>query len=540
MKRYCLAALLVVLSAEPCLAQQPTVDVEHYTFRLTLSDATDEIQGEASVTLRWMEAGLASFWLDLISRRGLSSKGMEVESVTRDGRPIQHSHNNDRLTIEDAPASTVGERRTYTIRYRGEPADGLVIATNIYGDRTFFGDNWPNRARNWLPTVDHPSDKASVEFIVTAPAQYQVISSGLLAEETDLQDGTRLTHWRTDVPLPTKVIVIGVARFAVQHADEYDSEYEDIPIQNWLYPQNRELGFRKFEVTEPIMRYFETNIGPYPYEKIANVQSKTRYGGMENASNIFYSENAIASPNSNESLIAHEIAHQWFGNSVSEADWQYIWLSEGFATYFTQLYIEATYGDKPFRENMRRSRNAILQFYRTAPDAPLVNPDIDDPNQHLNANSYSKGAWVLHMLRNRIGNEAFWTGIRSYYATYRDRNATSADLQQEMENASGEDLNAFFQQWLYRPGHPLVEGSWSLDATGQTVAISLRQTQSGPAFSFVLNLGLVGPEGSMTHETIQVNSKTITTSIESDHPVSDIVLDPEVNLLFDLVSWGNE
>ena len=130
--------------------------------------------------------------------------------------------------------------------------DSLSTPTNT-GIAPFLGITGPTRARNWLPTVDHPSDKATVEFKVTAPSHYQVISSGSLIEESDLNDGTRLTHWRTDVPIPTKVVVIGAARFAVQHA----GDYKGIPIQNWVYPQDKEAGFHDFGVTHGIMEYFE-------------------------------------------------------------------------------------------------------------------------------------------------------------------------------------------------------------------------------------------------------------------------------------------
>ncbi|CAN0599112.1 unnamed protein product, partial [Laminaria digitata] len=172
------------------------------------------------------------------------------------------------------------------------------------------------------------------------------------------------------------------------------------------------------------------------YEKLANVQSKTRYGGMENASNIFYSETSITGTGSNEGLVAHEIAHQWFGNSATEADWQHIWLSEGFATYFTQLYMEHTYGRERFVNGMNKARMSVLGFYDRMPNIPLVNPEITDPNQHLNANSYQKGAWVLHMLRHKVGDNAFWKGIQTYYTNYRNKNATSEQLQKEMEDAS--------------------------------------------------------------------------------------------------------
>jgi aminopeptidase N len=142
------------------------------------------------------------------------------------------------LTITLPRPSTRGQRLRVQVAYAGTPASGLKIANNRYGDRTFFSDNWPNRARHWLPTVDHPYDKATAEMIVTAPAHYQVVSNGLLAEQTDLPGGRRRTHWRQSVPIAPWLYVLGVARFAVQHVDTFQGK----AIQTWVYAQDRDAG----------------------------------------------------------------------------------------------------------------------------------------------------------------------------------------------------------------------------------------------------------------------------------------------------------
>ena len=514
-----LALFFVVTVAN---AQSPAIDVQHYAFHLELSDESDEIKGRTEVTLRFSEPNVSSFVLDLIGDG--AGKGMAVASVTENKKALSFEQANDQVVIELGTPAAQDAEHTFNISYQGTPADGLIIAKNKYGERTFFGDNWPNRARHWLVTNDHPSDKATVEFIVTAPDHYQVIGSGALLEESDLLDGTRLTHWRTDIPIPTKVAVMGAAQFAVQHA----GEFREIPIQNWVYPQDREAGFYDFGVTNDIMTYFMDNIGPYEYEKLANVQSKTRYGGMENASNIFYSERAINGDRGNEGLVAHEIAHQWFGNSATEADWQHIWLSEGFATYFTQLYFEHAYGRARMNEGMGRARESVLRFYGRQPNAPLVNPSITDPNQHLNANSYQKGAWVLHMLRYNIGDDAFWNGIRSYYEKYRNSNASSADLQKEMEAASGKDLSTFFEQWLYKAGQPMLEGSWAYN--NGKITINLEQTQQTPLFSVPLEVRVVWGDRNTT-EVLQISEKQHTFVIDSASAPSQVVFDPNTWLL---------
>ena len=190
--------------------RQPGIDAQHYIFRVTLTDDNDEIAGEATVDLRFLQSGVTQVLLDLTSLK--DGKGMTVTSVTSGGAALKFQHSADRLaiTLDSAPAP--GERREFTVKYHGIAGNGLHIAKNKFGDRTFFSWNWPTLARQWLPMIDHPSDKATSEFLVTAPSKYQVVANGLLNEELDLGDGRRMTHWKESVPIATWLNNIGVAR----------------------------------------------------------------------------------------------------------------------------------------------------------------------------------------------------------------------------------------------------------------------------------------------------------------------------------------
>ena len=222
-----------------------------------------------------------------------------------------------------------------TIRYRGTPAAGLRIGNNMHGERTFFGENWPNLVRNWLPMIDHPYDKATGEFIVTAPSHYQVVANGLLIEELDLPGNQRRTHWKQSVPIASWLHTMAVARFSSHLAGAVDG----IPIQTWVFPQDRDAGRQLFEdQSRRALLFFSSQIGPYPYEKLANVQATGFTGGTEYASAIFYGEKGVSA---GRGPVVHEIAHQWFGDSVTERDWDDVWLSEGFATYFALLFYRA-------------------------------------------------------------------------------------------------------------------------------------------------------------------------------------------------------
>ena len=516
------SAQLPAASAHPA-APHPEIDVLHYTFRLGLSDASNRITGEATVRVRFRADTLSTFRLDLIGP-GNGTSGMDVTAVTYDGSAVEYAQadNHVRIQLPEPPATD--EERAYTIRYAGTPADGLIISTNKYGDRTFFGDNWPNRARHWLPTVDHPSDKATVEWIVTAPERYRVIGNGTLVGTAAVNGGDRRTHWRTTEPLPTKVMVIGVADFAVEDVGTYDGT----PIQSWVYPEDRARGFEELAQAERILQFFEQQLGDYPYAKLANVQSTTRYGGMENASAIFYSETAVGDTDNDEPLLAHEIAHQWYGNSVTETDWPHLWLSEGFATYLTQLYLEATYGAERLREGMSRARERVVQFAEANPEEPLVDTTYADPNELLNTNPYQKGAWVLHMLRHHIGDDAFWQGLRDYYQRYDDQNASTSDFRAVMENASGADLQTFFDQWTRRAGQPAIDGTWRYDAEAGQLTVEIRQAQDGAPYALPLEIGIYSGDGDPQIETLEVDQREHTFTFDLAEAPSAVELDPHV------------
>ena len=504
---------------------QPGIDVQDYDFELTLADTTDRIRGTATVRVRVLTDTLSAVRLDLIGPPETSGEtGMQVTGVVEDGRAVPFGHRNDILHIRPSSGLQTGETHTFVVRYRGVPADGLIIGTNRHGDRTFFGDNWPNRARHWLPVVDHLADKATVEFRVTAPARYEVVSNGALVHDSTAGD-TRITHWRTDVPLPPKVMVIGVADFAVDTAATVDG----VPVQSWVYPEDRAAGVRDLGQAPPIVRFFEQQLGPYPYEKLANVQSTTRYGGMENASAIFYSEEAVADEEDSTPLLAHEIAHQWYGNTVTEADWPHLWLSEGFATYLTGLYLEHAQGPERLAAYMRDARRSAIQFHDQHPETPLVDTTFTDPNELLTANPYQKGAWVLHMLRQEVGTDTFWDGLRAYYERYRNQNASTADFRRVMEDVSGQPLEWFFDQWTRRAGHPVIEGTWRYDATAGTCAVTLRQTQAAAPFRVPVEVAV---EGASTQTTVvNLHSREATTRMDCSGAPTAVTLDPATSLL---------
>jgi aminopeptidase N len=450
------------------------VDVVNYTFRLTLSDATDAIAGEATVDVRFLKEAVANIELDLAGpAAGSPQRGMTVSAVESDGSALAFEHTNSRLRIGLSPAGRLGARRRITVKYAGVPATGLRIGPNRHGERTFFSDNWPDKARQWLPTIDHPYDKATSEFIVTAPAHYQVVSNGLLVEETDLAGGQRRTHWRQSVPIATWLNVIGVARFAVLHAGQTIG----VPVQTWVAAADRDAGFGDFEAPTPrVLEFFSGRIGPFPYEKLANVQAAGVNGGMEAATAIFYGESSVSGDRSARwrNVVIHEIAHQWFGNAVTESDWDDVWLSEGFATYFTLLFIEHEYGHDAFVDGVKRSRETVLAFDEKNPSYRIVHDNLADMTKVLTGHIYQKGGWTLHMLRRLVATRP--SGAASAPTTV----ATAMATRRRPTSCA---------RWRRRPGRSLAgsSGSGSIGAGPQSCVApgttTARRSRSGSTSS---------------------------------------------------------
>ena len=488
-----LQASLVVLPGMVWADTYPVnknIDIQHYKFELSLSDSADVIYGTAQITILFKKAGMQNFRLDLINKTAeRKDKGMVIDAINVDNTPVVYTHQNDEVIISLPKSSTANETIVFTITYHGIPFDGLRIGATMFGDRSFFNENWPNRARHWLPTMDHPSDKATSEFIVTAPTHYKVISNGLLMEESAMGNNTKLTHWKQSVPVSCWLFVLGVADFAVKYVDQFKGK----SIETWVYAKNREAGFYDFDKpTKAVLEFYSNYIGPFAYEKLANIQCASVNGGMETSSAIFYGQDLINGKQDERirNIVIHEIAHQWFGNAVTETTWDDAWLSEGFATFFTLLFIEKEYGKEEYEKGISKAKKAVFDMAIKMPEFSIVSNRSAEKEPVTSGITYQKGAWVLYMLRNLVGDVNFKKGIQSYYAKFYNANATTDDFRAAMEKASGKDLKIFFRQWLYQPVNPVINGSWEYNAVTKKITLQVEQAQMGDMlFNLPLEIG---------------------------------------------------
>lgn len=509
------------------------IDILHYSFDLTFSDKTDELKGIASISFQCKINDVSKIRLDLINQaEKWKGKGMTVQSVTLNNQPLSFTHKNDELLIQFGTVPAIHQVLTIIVTYSGIPAGGMKIQPTKFGDRSFMCENWPNNARHWLPTVDHPYDKATSEFIVTAPAHYKVISNGLLLEESLIDKETKRTHWKQSVPVSCWLFVLGVADFAVQYVDDFHGK----SIQTWVYPKDRDAGFLDFaSPTKQVLQFYSDYIGPYAYEKLANIETQSVRGGMETSSAIFYDEKLVNGQQSVRlrNVVIHEIAHQWFGNAVTETTWDDAWLSEGFATFFTLLFIENAYGHEEFLSGIKAARKTVYDLSKKDSTFAIVANRSAEAGPVTSGITYQKGAWVLHMLRERMGNDTFRKGIQAYYKKYFNANTSTSDFIAEMEKASGQDLKAFFGQYLYRTDNLQLKANWNYDSQSKQIIIQLQQTQStGKPFDFPIEIA-VYKNGAISPEIVKLNMNTLNAEFKLPSVTKPdfLVLDPRVVLL---------
>lgn len=519
-------ALLACAGARAPMATPPVgdgVDVEHYDFALTLPDSGGTIRGVGTLSLT-KPRGLSSFPLDLL---------LPIDSVAVDGRRVTIVRRDSGATI---PLDAGADSARVAVWYHGAPRDGLIISRDPTGGWQAFGDNWPNRGRHWLPLVDRPGDKATVTWTIDAPAALTVVANGTRTDSS-ASGGRTVWRWSEAHPIPTYVMVIAAARMTATLVPSQlcIPSVTGACVEQHVY---RAADVARvpaaFGEAPAIVRFYSTVVAPFPYERLDHLESSTRFGGMENATEIFYADGTFRRGIMSWSLIAHETAHQWFGDAVTERDWAHLWLSEGFATYFAELYGESRWGRDTLVARMRRMRGEILADSRAVAQRPVIDTIETNPLALLNANSYQKGGFVLHMARRLLGDSAFFQGVRRYWTAHRDGNATSEDLRRALEGSSGRELGWFFEQWLRRPRYPELATEWSYDRRGRRVYLDIAQGPRFGSYRFPLVVEVTKADGSTARATVDVPAlerSRVALPLDLDAPPARLTLDPDADLL---------
>jgi len=489
----------------------------HYQVNIKLDSQLTQI---ASATTR----------IDIVALKKLSLVDLDfgdlaIDNVSVDNRTVPFSYRNGRVVINLAEPVNAGTKISVAITYHGKPKDGLILSPDKDGKAAAVGDNWPNRVHYWIPSLDHPSAKASVTFYITASANNVVVANGSLDHVETTAEGDRTWTYTEEAAIPPYCMIIGVGQF-----NRLEPAHSILTPLSFYVPGSDAAAAEKgFASANPILQYFSQTVGAYPYEKLALIVGNTRFGGMENSGAIVFTASLFTNKDSAQpsppfdisntlSVVAHEIAHQWFGDSVTESTWSDLWLSEGFATYFAGLFIQKSQGELAFQGYMKRAADAVFEYEHKS-KTPIFDRETEDLNRLLNPNNYQKGAWVLHMLRSRLGDEDFFKGVRAYYESHKNGNATSEDLRSALEKASGKDLSNFFRRWIYESGHPVYKLRAQWNSQPQILTINLDQLQSGDPFldpvpitiqSASGNVELVlNPQGKLTTKKVPLKTKPV-------------------------------
>lgn len=496
---------------------RPRHDAQAYDVRLILPDSGGRIQ--ATVATRWRLASSEPIRIDL-------DTVFTIAGLTVNGSPADWRRSGFQLYVSHG-LQTGAEART-EVRYEGAPADGLVIR-GAGNAMTIFADNWPDRARKWLASQDHPGDKAPVTWSISAPAALTVVATGVLSRVEPA--GTRkIWHFAIEEPTPVHTMVVGAARLATAVVGRGGCPDRCTPVSVVSYPADSAWAVDgPFKRGPEMVDLFTRLFGTFPYGELRHVQSSTIFGGMENSTAIFYSDKAWSAHTLGEGIVAHETAHQWFGDAVSQTDWHHVWLSEGFATYSAALWAEHKGGAPALRSEMQNNARTVRAA--AVRNRPIIDTAETRLMALLNANSYPKGSWVLHSLRGLMGDTAFFRGLRAYYARYRNGNALSRDFANVMSAAVGQNLDWYFVQALTQPGFPVF--TVRTEARGDSVSVELEQVQDS-AWGLYRLPGLVLDLGGK-RVTVDVEGKTTRATFAKPGGWNGAVkLDPDTWWLLDV------
>ena len=466
---------------------------------------------------------------------------LPVSAVKVDNIAARFAQYGERLDVFLTEAARKDQKLNISITYSGIPEDGLILTKDRDGNPSAVGDNWADRVHHWIPCLDHPSAKASVRFTVTAAAINAAVANGVLESSRDNPGATKTWVFSESRPVSPYNMVVAVGRFATAQL----KTNAPVPISYYVPQSDRKYAAQGFSTAAPALATFSDLIAPYPYGKLALIVGATKFGGMENANTIVFTPQLFKDfttakprsarykiPRAVEEVVAHEIAHQWFGDSVTESTWADLWLSEGFATYFAGVFVEKNEGKAAFRAYMRENAKTYLDYEKTR-KAPVYDTETEKLFDLLTPNVYQKGAWVLHGLRGITGDRAFFEGLRAFYKTHQDATATTEDLRAALEKASGKSLKNFFDRWIYQAGHPVYQVGWR-EIDKSSIEITLRQLQTDEAFLEPLTVEIITNKGAR-RVTVEPTGKETSFKLKSTKP-KKITIDPDEFILKEIVN----
>jgi aminopeptidase N len=502
-------------------------DLISQRLELEVDPAVHYVKGEVTTEFRIKE-NTATITFDL-------SDNLKVSSVNTATTTLPFTQANNELVITYAESLCQDAIHTVTIAYEGTPTknaggDGFVTTTHN-NTPSLYTMSEPYGSSEWWPCKQDLNDKIDqLDVIITAPAAYKAVSNGMVISEK--QEGAVMTtHWQHNYPIPTYLVGIAVTNYEV-FSQKVTHNGHSFDIVNYVYPESKKKAKKHTEVTVEIMNLFQDLFGEYPYKDEKYGHAEFEYGGGMEHSTISFMGNF------SRSLIAHELVHQWFGNKVTCDSWNHIWLNEGFATYLSGIVENHFDGEADFI-NWKRGKVADITTSRNG-SVFVKDEKLENVGRIFSSRlTYNKGAMVIHMLRQKLGDEVFFKGIRNYL---NDENlaygyATTDDLQSHLEKASCQNLNEFFGDWIYGEGYPVYDVAWYQGASDE-LNLTVNQTQTNKKVDFFeMNVPflVVGTHREEQYITINHTFDGQEFAIAVDFEISEIIIDPK----FDMISRNN-
>jgi len=471
-------------------------DALHYKLMLDVDIQKKQLTGQNTITLTPLRSNLNVVTLDAVSlvvSDVLDSKGL----------PLSYKQGNNKLHIDLSRSYSHRDTLTLTVKYLlKEQVSGLKFIdqteTNPF---QVSSDCWPNQARQWIPCYDYPHDKVTQEMIVTVDNNLKVLSNGeLIGISEDLEKGKHTYHWKQSKPHSTYLINLSIAAYTV-----IEDSLGALPVNYWVYPRHEQDAKRSFAKTPYIIDFFNRIYGyDYPWEKYDQVISAHQGGGAEATSASLLREGAVTTRQeeidfSFEGIIAHEIAHQWWGDLVTCRSWEHTWINESFATYSDYLYKRFDWGEDEAAFDLVRKQGAYLREAYNSYMRPIVFNQYENPGQNFDSHTYPKGAAVLHMLRFVLGDETFFRVISEFLHRFEFQAVSTQDFIQCTKDVSGLNLDWFFEQFLFKPGHAVFEVAKHWDEATKTLSLEIKQTQDKwehvPIYRIPVQLGFYHPDG---------------------------------------------
>lgn len=491
-------------------------DFLSYSIQLALDPSEPGLTGSVDYQVRAEGAAL-----ETITLHALRSDAYEVRFISASGEALEASHDGVAWIVQLPQTLEAGETVHFRAELAGQPVDGIYWTKSRYGEPFLYTDHFPERARGWLPCEDHPSDRASFSLSIDVPStRDQVACTGRL-QSLETEHGVRWTA-RTQSDISSYMLAIAVGPY-----DRVREEGDPRLEPHYVYRKDKAKARRALKWHASWIATLEEKFGPYAYAKYTTVQVPTRWGGMENPGNVWLAESIFDGRDRGVGTLAHELAHMWFGDAVGYAAWEDAWLSEGFASYFGPWLHALEGGGAPIRGAMQNTRHRWLRSQAGRTRA-IRWREYQDPNDFFSTsavNTYSKGAFVLNMLRHELGEEAFFGGLKSYFVANSGKAVRTEALCQALEDYSGRELTWFFEQWIDRPDCPHLKFDWQADK------LVVTQTQDAAPFRFRLPLRWVNVQGKTVSFVASVSERVTEIPI-ADGPIRSPAVDPEVTLLY--------